>query len=405
MATGPAHDVGRPHGMIEAVSTELPSSNAPPPPRRSTAKALLVGVLLGAGGAVIGYLVGKYAAGLPWLRQHFEALGAVDLLLLPVLILLVLATHEVGHLLGGFSRGMRFLLLIVGPFQWTRSPGGIHFKWVFNLGTMGGIAAATPDPAAPLTPQLRRLIIGGPLASLMMAVIGLVMALGFDGRAGAYGVIIGAMSLLIFLVTATPLRAGGFMSDGMQLLELLRGGAAVTDRQVLVRLMGLSYGGIRPRDWEPQLVNDALAMQDAEPLRRVAGRTFALYQAMDRGDTESVHEQADWLAQHVDDYPDGFRQSITLELCLVASQRGELEAAREWWQRSRGGVVDAARRALAEASLAALEGDAARLERALVAGRRALPRGMDSGINQLTADQLDSLSRVPDPVPDAPANA
>jgi hypothetical protein len=355
--------------------------------------------LLGAVGAGIGYWFGRQAAGVPWLRQYIEALGTLDLLVLPVLILLVLAVHEVGHLLGGFSRGMRFLLLIVGPFQWTRSPGGVRFKWVFNLGTMGGIAAATPDPAAPLTPQLQRLVIGGPLASLVLAVLGLVMALVFEGRAGAYGVVVGAMSFMIFLVTAAPLRAGGFMSDGMQFLELRRGGAAVTERQVLVRLMGVSYAGIRPRDWDPQLVHDALAMQEAEPLRRVAGRTFGLYQAMDCGDTEGLHEHADWLAQHVDDYPDGFRQSITLELCLVASQRGELEAAREWWKRSRGGVVDAARRALAEASLAALEGDAARLERALAAGRRALPRGMDPGINQLTADQLDALARLRDEAP------
>jgi hypothetical protein len=353
-------------------ATESNGNTAPPSPRRSKSKALLTGALVGAGCAGIGYWIGKHAAGLPGLRQHFEALGTLDLLLLPVLILAVLATHEVGHLLGGFSRGMRFLLLIVGPFQWTRSPGGIRFKWVFNLGTMGGIAAATPDPAAPLTPQLRRLIIGGPLASFVLAVLGLAIALGFEGRAGAYGVIIAAMSFLIFLVTAAPLRAGGFMSDGMQYLELHRGGAAVTERQVLVRLMGVSYSGIRPRDWEPQLVNDALAMQQAEPLRRVAGRLFALYQAMDCGGMDRVREHADWLAEHVDDYPGGFRQSITLELCLVACQRGDLEAAREWWKRSRGGVVDAARRALAEASLAALEGDAARLECALVAGRRAL---------------------------------
>jgi hypothetical protein len=52
---------------------------------------------------------------------------------------------------------------------------------------------------------------------------------------------------------------------------------------------------------------------------------------------------------------------------------------------------NSARRALAEASLAALEGDAGRLERALAAGRRALPRGMDPGLNQLTADQLDAV--------------
>lgn len=394
MATGRAHGVARRHGIIDIVSKSHPSGDAAPPARKRPAlKTMLTATLLGAGGAVIGYLFGKSVADTPWLRQHFEVLGAVDLLLLPVLILAVLATHEIGHLLGGFSRGMRFLLLIVGPFQWTRSPGGIRFKWVFNLGTMGGIAAATPDPSAPLAPQLKRLIIGGPLASLVLAVVGLALALGFEGRTGAYGVIIGALSLLIFLVTATPLRAGGFMSDGMQYLELRRGGAAVTERQVLLRLMGVSYAGIRPRNWEPQLVNDALAMQEAEPLRRVAGRMFALYHAMDRGAADELREHADWLARHVVDYPDGFRQSITLELCLVASRRGELEAAREWWKRSRGGVVDAARRALAEASLAALEGDAARLERALVAGRRALPRGMDPGINQLTADQLDAVAR------------
>jgi hypothetical protein len=380
-------------------------SDGLPPRKRPTVKALFMATLFGAAGAGIGYLVGKSAAGMPWLRQHFESLGTPDLLLLPVLILAVLATHEVGHLLGGFSRGMRFLLLIVGPFQWTRSPAGIRFKWVFNLGTMGGIAAATPDPSAPLAPQLKRLIIGGPLASLVLAVVGLALALGFEGRTGAYGVIVGAMSLLIFLVTATPLRAGGFMSDGMQYLELRRGGAAVTERQVLLRLMGVSYAGVRPRDWEPQLVKDALAMQEAEPLRRVAGRIFALYHAMDRGDADGLQEHANWLAQHVDDYPDGFRQSITLELCLVASQQGDLEATREWWKRSRGGVVDAARRALAEASLAALEGDTARLERALVAGRRALPRGMDPGINQMTADQLDAASRVSTSVPAVPADA
>ena len=386
-------------------ATESNGNTAPPSPRRSKSKALLTGALVGAGCAGIGYWIGKHAAGLPGLRQHFEALGTLDLLLLPVLILAVLATHEVGHLLGGFSRGMRFLLLIVGPFQWTRSPGGIRFKWVFNLGTMGGIAAATPDPAAPLTPQLRRLIIGGPLASLVLAILGLAMALGFEGRAGAYGVIIAAMSFLIFLVTAAPLRAGGFMSDGMQFLELRRGGAAVTERQVLLRLMGVSYAGVRPRDWEPQLVRDALHLQSVEPLRRIAGRVFAFYHALDRGAAAELREHADWLARHIDGYPDGFRQSIALELCLVAAQRGDAEAAREWWKRSRGGVVDAARRALGEASLAALEGDKSRMARAVATARRALSRGSDPGINQLTAEQLDVVSRVSPAASAMPANA
>lgn len=332
---------------------------------------------------------------LPWLREHFESLTAVDLLVLPLLILLVLAVHELGHLLAGMSRGMRFLLLIVGPMQWTRSPGGVRFKWHGNLGLMGGLAAATPDPGQPLRPQLQRLILGGPLASLVLAIVALGVSVPLDGRPGAFVVILGFLSLAIFLATATPVSAGGYMSDGMQLLELRRGGSAVAERQLLLRLMGLSYAGVRPRDWDSALVSEALSLEYAVPMRRVAGRIFGLYHAMDRDDREQLLAHAAWLAEHLDEYPQGFRQAVTLELCLVAAQAGDLDAARVWWQRSRGGVADAARRGLAEASLAALEGDRLRTDQAIAAAARALPRGMDPGVNQLTADQLRALGGAP----------
>lgn len=369
-------------------------SHAPKPPagrRRRALRSIAIVVLLAGAGLGLGYLLGKSSAQLPWLREQFESLTAVDLLVLPLLILLVLAVHELGHLLAGMSRGMRFLLLIVGPMQWTRSPGGVRFKWHGNLGLMGGLAAATPDPGQPLRPQLQRLILGGPLASLGLAIVALGASVPLDGRPGAFMVILGFLSLAIFLATATPMNAGGYMSDGMQLLELRRGGSAVAERQLLLRLMGLSYAGVRPRDWDSALVSEALSLDYAVPMRRVAARIFGLYHAMDRDDREQLLAHAAWLAEHVDDYPQGFRQAVTLELCLVAAQAADLDAARLWWQRSRGGVVDAARRALAEASLAALEGDQLRADQAMAAAARALPRGMDPGVNQLTADQLGAL--------------
>lgn len=371
---------------------DAPTASPPAPPRqrRFPLKPLLAIAAFGAAGLALGYLLGKSAPELPWLRQKLDALTTLDLLVVPVLILLVLAAHELGHLLGGFSRGMRFLLLIIGPFQWTRAQDGVVFRWNRHLGLMGGLAAATPDPAQPLVPQLRRLVAGGPLASLLLGVLGLAGGLWLDGRPGAYLVIFGFVSLGIFVVTALPLHAGGFMSDGMQFIELRRGGASVTERQILLRLMGSSLGGIRPRDWDPALVQEAASIDGTVPMRSVAGRVFGLYHAMDRGDSAKLHEHATWLAQHLDGYPDGFRQSIALELCLLATLAGDLDGARAWWQRSRGGVVDGARRSLVEARLAALEGDATRCAAALAKARKALPRGMDPGLNQLTADQLDA---------------
>ena len=348
-------------------------------------------------GLVAGYMVGKVSVDLPWLRARFDVLGSWDLLALPALALLVLGVHELGHLLGGFLRGMRFLLLIVGPFQWSRSLSGVQFRWFFNPSTMGGLAAATPDPDRPLVPQLKSLVAGGPLASLILAVAALGMAPILEGRPGAYAAAVGVFSMLIAVVTAVPLRAGGFMSDGMQWLELRRGGSAVRDRQTLLRLMGASLAGTRPRDWDPGLVEQVRAIDGQEKLRQVAGRQLALYHAMDREDVAALASHADWLARNIQSYPDGFRQSLAVELCLVATLNGDLTTSREWWRQSRGGVVDAARRSLAEAMLAALEGDATRRDRAIDKARRNLPRSTDRGIALLTADQLVMVERRTDP--------
>ena len=60
--------------------------DALPSRKRPTVKALFMATLFGAAGAGIGYLFGKHAAGMPWLRQHFESLGTPDLLALPLLM-------------------------------------------------------------------------------------------------------------------------------------------------------------------------------------------------------------------------------------------------------------------------------------------------------------------------------
>jgi hypothetical protein len=371
--------------MIEKGHRASASSAAQKPRGRFVPViGLLVGMTVGAG---FGYTVGASATQSPLLREKLRVLSAFDLLALPLLFLLVLAVHEAGHLLGGFRHGMRFLLFIVGPFQWSRTPSGIRFSWIFNLGTLGGLAASTPNPDRPMKPQLLSLIAGGPIASLLLAIMGLA-AVGLEGRIGTYGLILGALSLLIFLVTAIPLRAGGFMSDGMQFIEVIRGGPAVEERQALIVLMAQSLGGTRPRDLDGAVIRQALDFESAEPVRRVAARLYAYLVAVDSG-SERAAEHAAWLAENIDGFPDGFRQSIAIELALHAATTGDLAGARDWLKRAKGGVVDASRRALAEAYVAILETDPERARTLLAQARKQLPRGMDPGLNVLTADQIE----------------
>lgn len=182
------------------------------------------------------------------------------------------------------------------------------------------------------------------------------------------------------------------MSDGMQFLELLRGGRGVEERSRLMTLMAQSLAGVRPAELDPEQIYQALAMVDPEPTHGVAARLYAFLHAWDGGDSAGAIEHADWLGEHIDNYPDGFRQSLAIELALFAAlERGEREASRSWLECSSGGVVDASRRALAEAALAVLEQRTVAAEQHLSVAERALSRGMDPGLAKLSSDQIEIL--------------
>lgn len=360
--------------------------------RKSPYKSLATSLAMGLVGAGFGFLVAKGALGLGPVRESLEALSAWDLLALPVVWLFVISVHEGGHLLGGMARGMRFLLLIVGPFGLVRAGERLEFRWFFNLGTLGGVAAAVPNPALPLKPQLQRLVLGGPLASLLLAGLGAGLFLLTDGRVAAYALLTAALSAIIFLVTAVPMRAGGFMSDGMQFLSLARDPGMVERRARLIGLMGLSLAGNRPRDLDPAVLSQAQQLAGQETLYDVGVWLYSFLHAWDQGDQAAAGDWLDRIADVFDDYPDGFRQSVAIELALYAAwQRRDLPAALAWMARAKGGVVDASRRALADAAVSMRQGDGEHAGVALATARRMLARGMDPGLAKLSADQITAL--------------
>ncbi|MFM8395781.1 MAG: site-2 protease family protein [Acidobacteriota bacterium] len=368
--------------------------------RRS--RQIIVMVVSMLSGGVVGWMGITLAVRIPILRQMLdqmaEALGAADLLLILPIIVLVIFVHELGHLAGGMSQRMRFLLLIVGPFQWTRSATGVRFAWNINPSLMGGLAAATPDRQRRLLPQMLGLVIGGPLASLLLAAGSLALAGELDGRLAALLILTGLMSLLIFLATATPFRAGGMQSDGWQLIELLRGGQGVLERQPILEVMGSSLAGMRPRDWDPETISRLETLASREPLRNIAARVQALYFYWDCGEMARVEPLAHWLADHVDQYPDGFRQAIHLDLAILALDptRGTDQdfgiSAASHAAAASGGIVDPARRQLLAAILAFKDGRVEEARIKISEARRLLARGMDPGVNHFTVDQLDRLA-------------
>lgn len=352
----------------------------------------LVTLVMAIAGGVFGYLLATAGASFLPGSLSLKALTAWDLLALPVIIVFVLAFHEAGHLAGGMSRGMRFLLFIAGPFGWVRGKDGVRFRWFFNLGTLGGVAAAMPVPGLPLKPQLTRLVVGGPLASLVLAAAGFAVFWFVPGRVGAYALVTAGLSLAIFMVTAVPMRSGGFMSDGMQLRQLRRQPAMVERRARLLALMGQGLAGLRPRDYDRESLTHAQAITGDEALYDVGVWLYSYFNALDAGDVAAAEGFLARVEPLFDDYPDGFRQAIAIELALFeALHRRRLDQAHAWLARARGGVVDVSRRRLAEAAVAAREGRRDDALAALKAAEAKLGSSMDAGSTHLSADQVAGL--------------
>ncbi|MFZ4984714.1 MAG: hypothetical protein ACOYLF_04545 [Blastocatellia bacterium] len=352
-------------------------------------------------GGVVGWVGISLAARVAFISRMLDQIAQLPaplvlLLLLPTM-LLVIFVHELGHLAGGLSRGMRFLLLVVGPFQWTRSTMGVSFNWNLKPALMGGLAAAIPDRQRPLRPQLLRLVVGGPLASLLLGAGSITLAGQPVGLLTPVLLMAGLLSLVIFLATAIPFRAGGMQSDGWQLIELLRGGKSVIERQLILELVGSSLAGQRPRDWDQETIGQLEQLDSRDPLRRIAASLQVVYHYWDRGEYERVEPLMDWIDKHLEYYPDGFRQAVHLELALLAldSNAGSTGHSRVAAERhmtaAAGGIVDPARRQLLAAAFALREGRFDEAQLAIIEARRVLPRGMDPGINLFTADQLDRL--------------
>lgn len=395
-----ATGIAAPERRASAQPDPAPAAGSPPAvaPRRSGRwRGLATIAVLFLGGAAFGAGVARLAARSEWLRATLDVLGPWDLLLVPLLLLLVIAVHELGHLAGGFSRGMRFVLLIVGPLRWTRSVRGIEFDWFWSPSTFGGLAAALPDPDRPMPPQFARLIIGGPLASLVLALAALALAWFTDGRPAAYALLVAALSAAIFLATAIPIRGGhgSFMSDGAQLLELRRGGAAVARRLDLTTLMAQSLAGTRPRDLDRATIARLSGDDGGNAMLRVAGHLYAYNHALDQGRIGDAAGWIDAVAQDFEAFPAGFRQALALEIAYFrARHQGDLAQARHWLAQGHGGMVEPGRREAALAAIALLEGDCARAGDQARSGLDALARASDAGAAAASAEQLRELQQL-----------
>lgn len=346
----------------------------PPPPENAKRKtspwkiilALVLGVVAGVGIPRLAPLLG-FQHLIPYTGPKLMKLWVIGFL--PVAWFLCVAIHEFGHLIGGWLTGGRFLLWIVGPIKIQRTPLGLRIGLNRSLNLMGGLAACPPtDPALVSARRFAVMVLGGPVASLLLGVALIISAhCAADTslfREGAWPLVqhmmmmMGGISLLILVVTLIPASVAGFRTDGLRAFVLLRGGPRAAQETAMLSFISLSLAGVRPRDYPERFIHGAMILKDHSLFDRYA-HLSAFSWAADRGDWPQAQACLDYYfetGEAVAPYMDALARCEYA--WLLAAHTPWAATARAWLSSAGKVEFDAGARCRAEAAVLLAEGKA-----------------------------------------------
>lgn len=210
-----------------------------------------------------------------------------------------LAAHESGHLPTGLLMRFRFGFFAIGPLWLAPEGDRIRLRWNRVPASWGGMAMTYPTDDRKLATRMALYAAGGPLASLGVALVAYWTSASLfpatfagNGDGGGPHVERGATRN----GSAVRLRRGASKRwrqspDASAKPRRCRGlgSGRVTG------LDGAARAGIRPRDWQPALVELAAAVRHPPVLLLEAG-TCVLRHRLDRGESVEAAQAVDrWL--------------------------------------------------------------------------------------------------------------
>lgn len=361
-----------------------PVSASPPARRGGSRVPTVVG---GVVGALIGVAIARGA--LPWSGAQI-GLGAIGAMLAIWPQMLV---HEAGHVALGRLAGLRAYLLGLGRLRLERTGRGWRgYRGAQALG-LGGFALMLPRDADFGRAAFCALGLGGVIANLAASAACVIAMDGF-APGQAWSPVLGGAAVTGFamaVVNLVPFRHHGWSTDGMSLLQALRGDAVGRARLAAMRVLGLSYAGTRPRDWPPALLPEVGDFED--PLMQAQVHALHLAFALDADAADSAEAHARALLAVFPALPPIARGAVAIAIAAhLAVQRRDAAQLAAWLPLCSDGLADhAALREWLHAERHALEGDEQAARERLAAARRA--DMADRGGAQVLAERLDALAR------------
>ncbi|MCH8274636.1 MAG: M50 family metallopeptidase [Armatimonadetes bacterium] len=240
----------------------------------------------------------------------------VMLIALPIIVgitfaifLLIIAVHELGHVVAGKWAGFEFVYIQVGPFGWRRTQRGHRF---FYAGDQWGLTCMVPPSTERILPRFRFMIMGGPVASAVFQWLTLaaVLIAGTDfgplfESDGGISLVDGIRILLLFIAfiasifamsSIVPFRYRGQWSDGAYLLLSIFSKRRARRLELHLSLGAHIASGTRARDCDGEQVKENAESRDGSSMDVGADFLAYLY-ALDTGDFASAQEHIERAAE------------------------------------------------------------------------------------------------------------
>ncbi|EJQ52087.1 hypothetical protein BWGOE3_50290 [Bacillus mycoides] len=210
--------------------------------------------------------------------------------------LLVLAIHELGHVICGLIVGLKFKFMAVGPITVQKEKGKIRIRenkiWMY----VGGVAMLVPPSTH--TPNLSRkwawMTLSGPLTSFVFGIVS-----GYIYMVSYYHMLLyfSVLHLAIFVVTAIPIK-GTLLSDGMQFLILIKDDEKAREHLYTIQVSSELFSYKRPEDWDERLIelSEEKLKEDKSISEIMSGLMLVFYA---RADQEGMERAIPYVEQIV----------------------------------------------------------------------------------------------------------
>jgi hypothetical protein len=261
----------------------------------------------------------------PWLLDQWTGMGIVGVgLSVLAAFYLMLAVHELGHVAAGLCVGFRCPSLRVGPLLFKtpfrvalyRGPGAV----------VNGDAVLIPVPADRLAGRGVAMVLGGPLANILSAVVVLLLPFPINFFSGLFVV----CSLANGVSDLVPFESRLGVSDGRRIEMLVRQRARGERWLALLHLGGQIEDGVLPEAFSADSLAKAIAVRDASA-DTVKAYAMAFLAAFHQHKDREAAQRLETCLAHAGHATPLLREALMSDAAVFqARRRKRIDLAEQW---------------------------------------------------------------------------